>query len=87
MRLYLTLPNYLNNLRQVGFTDEDLAGGGSERLVDAVVAWGDADAIEARVREHRDAGAGHVLLHRSPPICRGRCVSWRNWRRVVLPGR
>jgi probable F420-dependent oxidoreductase len=59
---YLELPNYTNNLRRLGFTDGDLAGTGSDRLVDAVVAQGDAEAIGARVREHREAGADHVCL-------------------------
>jgi probable F420-dependent oxidoreductase len=61
-RFYLGLPNYVNNLKQLGFTDDDLAGAGSDRLVDAIVAWGDVDTIAARIREHRDAGADHVLL-------------------------
>ena len=59
---YLGLPNYTNNLRRLGFGDDDLAGGGSDRLVDALVAWGDEEAIAARVREHRDAGADHVCV-------------------------
>ncbi|WP_433616476.1 TIGR03620 family F420-dependent LLM class oxidoreductase [Dactylosporangium sp. CA-139114] len=59
---YLSLPNYVNNLKRFGFTDEDVAGAGSDRLVDAIVAWGDKGAIAARVREHRDAGADHVLI-------------------------
>jgi probable F420-dependent oxidoreductase len=59
---YLELPNYVNNLKQLGFTDDDLADRGSDRLVDAIVAWGDVDTIAARIREHRDAGADHVLL-------------------------
>lgn len=60
--LYLRMPNYTNNLRRLGFTDGDLAEGGSDRLIDAVVAWGDRDAIEARVREHLAAGADHVTV-------------------------
>lgn len=40
---YLELPNYLNDLRRLGFTEQDFVGGGSDRLIDAVVAWGDAD--------------------------------------------
>ncbi|WP_274913118.1 LLM class F420-dependent oxidoreductase [Streptomyces sp. WZ-12] len=60
--LYLTLPNYTNSLRRLGFEDDDFAGGGSDRLVDALVAWGDADAIRRRVQEHHDAGADHVAL-------------------------
>ena len=59
---YLRLPNYANNLKRQGFTDEDLADGGSDRLVDALVAWGEVDAIVERVAEHRDAGASHVSL-------------------------
>jgi probable F420-dependent oxidoreductase len=59
---YLGLPNYRDNLRTLGFDEEDVAGGGSDRLVDAVVAWGDVDAIARRVREHRDAGADHVCV-------------------------
>jgi probable F420-dependent oxidoreductase len=59
---YLGLPNYVNNLRRLGFTDDDLAEGGSDRLVDAMVTWGDEDAIASRVREHRDAGADHVCV-------------------------
>ena len=60
---YLTLPNYVRNLRRLGFRDDDLAGGGSDRLVDALVARGDEDAIAARVREHHDAGADHVCIY------------------------
>jgi probable F420-dependent oxidoreductase len=59
---YLMLPNYVNNLRRNGFTDADFSGGGSDRLVDTVVAWGDETAIAERVREHRDAGADHVCI-------------------------
>jgi probable F420-dependent oxidoreductase len=59
---YLQLPNYTNNLRRLGFGDDDFAGGGSDRLVDALVAWGDAGRIESRVRAHRDAGADHVCI-------------------------
>lgn len=59
---YLRLPNYANNLRRLGFTDDDLASGGSDRLVDAIVAWGSADAIAERVRAHHDAGADHVCV-------------------------
>ena len=62
MSLYLTLPNYTQNLRTFGYGDDDLAGEGSDRLVDAVVAWGDVGAVAARVREHLDAGADHVCI-------------------------
>lgn len=63
---YLTLPNYANNLRSLGFGDDDLAGGGSDRLVDAVVAWGDVDAVATRIREHHAAGADHVCVQVLP---------------------
>jgi probable F420-dependent oxidoreductase len=59
---YLPLPNYTDNLRALGYTDEDLAPPGSDRLVDAVVAWGSAATIAARVQAHLDAGADHVCL-------------------------
>jgi probable F420-dependent oxidoreductase len=59
---YLTLPNYPNNLRRFGFDDRDLAEGGSDRLVDAIVGWGDLDAIAAHVDAHYRAGADHVCV-------------------------
>lgn len=59
---YLTLPNYANNLRRLGFGDENFSEGGSDRLVDALVAWGDEQTVASRVREHRDAGADHVCV-------------------------
>jgi probable F420-dependent oxidoreductase len=62
MSLYLTLPNYTQNLRAFGYGDDDFAGEGSDRLVDAIVAWGDVETVAARVREHHDAGADHVCI-------------------------
>jgi probable F420-dependent oxidoreductase len=62
MKGYLRLPNYTNNLRRLGYLDEDLDGGGSDRLVDAIVAWGDLDRIVERVRAHHEAGADSVSL-------------------------
>ncbi|MEV6565548.1 TIGR03620 family F420-dependent LLM class oxidoreductase [Streptomyces kronopolitis] len=61
-RFYLQLPNYTGNLRRLGFGDGDFAGGGSDRLVDAIVAWGDVDAVRRRIAEHHDAGADHVAV-------------------------
>lgn len=58
--IYLNLANYLNSWKRLGFTDEDVAKPGSDRLVDAVVAYGTIDAIAARLREQLDAGADHV---------------------------
>ncbi|RMF24761.1 MAG: TIGR03620 family F420-dependent LLM class oxidoreductase [Deltaproteobacteria bacterium] len=60
--MYLGLPNYRRNLERFGFGPSDLDGGGSDRLVDAVVAWGDERAIEDRIRAHFDAGADHVCI-------------------------
>ncbi len=59
---YLALPNYVNNLRRLGWEDDDLAAEGTDRLVDALVAWGNVDALLARVGEHLDAGADHVAV-------------------------
>jgi probable F420-dependent oxidoreductase len=59
---YLALPNYANNLRRLGWSDDDLAGEGSDRLIDAVIVCGDVDAIVGRVRAHLDAGADSVCL-------------------------
>jgi probable F420-dependent oxidoreductase len=61
-RHYLALPNYANNLRRLGWSDEDIASDGSDRLIDAVIAWGDVDAIVTRVKAHLDAGADHVCV-------------------------
>ena len=54
--------NYLNSWKRLGFTDEEVAKPGSDRLVDAVVAYGSADAIAARLKEHLEAGADHVAV-------------------------
>jgi len=59
---YVNLPNYTNNLRDFGFGDDDFADAGSDRLVDAIVAWGDEDAVAGRVKAMRDAGADHVCI-------------------------
>ena len=59
---YLARPNYVENLRRLGFDDPDFVDGGSDRLVDAIVAWGDLDAVKARVDAHLDAGADHVCV-------------------------
>jgi len=60
--IYTGLPNYRNSWLRQGFGEEDFVRGGSERLADALVVQGDEDAVVARVREHLDAGADHVLL-------------------------
>ena len=62
LRIYLGLPNYQNALKWLGYEDADFQDGGSDRLVDALVAWGDEDALRARIQAHRDAGADHVCI-------------------------
>ena len=81
MATYLALPNYVNNLKRLGFTDEDIEGGGSSRLVDAIVAWGGVEAAVKRIREHHDAGADHVcvqVLDTDP-----RALPLRQWRELA----
>lgn len=84
MAIYLTLPNYTNNLRRLGFGDDDFADGGSDALVDTIVAWGDVDAVAARVGAHHDAGANHVCVQvlntqpddvRNPPLDQWRALA------------
>jgi probable F420-dependent oxidoreductase len=60
--IYLGLPNYTENLRTLGYGDDDIGGGGSDRLIEALFPMGDAAQVAARVREHHDAGADHVCL-------------------------
>ena len=60
LEIYLNLNNYLNSWKRLGFTDSDVAKPGSDRLVDAVVAYGTVDAIAARLKQHLGAGADHV---------------------------
>ncbi|MGO9927811.1 MAG: LLM class F420-dependent oxidoreductase [Mycobacterium sp.] len=61
LRAYLALPNYANNLLRSGFSEDDLAHV-SDRLFNAIIAWGDEDAVMRRVTEHRSAGADHVCV-------------------------
>lgn len=77
---YLVLPNYLNNLVRSGFGDDDFSGGGSDRLVDALVPSGDAEAVAHRVAEHFDAGADHVCIQ---PLGPGRAVDLDGFRELL----
>jgi probable F420-dependent oxidoreductase len=63
---YLGLANYVNNLRSLGYGDDDLAGEGSDRLIDDLVLHGEAPTVAAGLREHLDAGANHVVIHQMP---------------------
>jgi len=70
---YMKMPNYTNNLRRLGFCDDDFQGGGSDRLVEALTAWGSIDQICDRAKAHFDAGADHVIVQviseeDTPPI-------------------
>ena len=62
MQAYIKLPNYANNLLRLGYTEDDLTDDGSDRVVDAVVAWGTLDVLLDRVQAHLDAGADHVCI-------------------------
>jgi probable F420-dependent oxidoreductase len=62
MATYIDLPNYRNNLKEFGFDDTDFNNGGSDKLVDAIVAWGDESSIRKRIQDHWDAGADHVCI-------------------------
>ena len=64
--VYLPLPAYHRGWRRSGFDESDWTGGGSDRLVDANVAWGNLDTINARLREFRDAGVDHVIVAANP---------------------
>ena len=60
--MFIGFPSYQNNLRRLGFGDADMVPGGSDRLIDATVAWGSLDDIQRRLQEHWDGGADHVAL-------------------------
>jgi probable F420-dependent oxidoreductase len=62
LAIYLGLPNYVNNWKRLGFTDTDVAAGGSDRLIDAIIVWGSEQSIRARIDEHWQAGADHVCV-------------------------
>jgi probable F420-dependent oxidoreductase len=70
---YLTLSNYLANFRRIGFAENDFAGGGSDRLVDSLVLWGDVETVAKGVQAHFDAGADHVSIQ---PLADGRAIDF-----------
>lgn len=80
MHRYLDRPNYVANLARMGFDETDWADGGSDRLVDAIVAWGSPAQIAARVQEHHDAGADHVCLQ---VLQDGSGMPEQQWRRMA----
>src|SRR5262249_38892911 len=62
LALYLTLPNYTNNFLRLGFTETDFANGGSDTLIDFVIAWGDFKTVFTRIYEHLPGRADHVCI-------------------------
>lgn len=81
LAVYLAQPNYANSLHRIGFGQDDLDGGGSDRLVDALVVWGSVDDIRARVAAHFDAGADHVCIQALSAERRG--VPAEQWRELA----
>ncbi len=78
---YLKLPNYVNALLDLGFDEADLNDGGTDAVVDALVAWGDVDTIRDRVQQHLGAGADHVAVQALPVEKRG--VPDDQWRELA----
>jgi probable F420-dependent oxidoreductase len=85
--IYLALPNYTNNFLRLGFDESDIKNGGSDRLIDSIIAWGDLNAIRNRIRAHHSAGADHVCVQvlsanpRSLPL-----AEWREIAAALLRG-
>ncbi len=77
---YMTLDNYRNNWLRTGFTADDMEGGGSDRLMDAMIAWGNAETVAERLRAHFDAGADQVCIQ---PIAAAGPPDWPALRGVV----
>lgn len=73
----ITLPNYQNNWKRFGFEDKDFADGGSDRLIDATVAWGDEAAVRAHLARHHEAGATHVCIQ---PVAEGGMAAGPDWK-------
>jgi len=80
---YLHAPNYTNNLLRLGFSEQDFANGGGDRLVDAIVAWGDPATIMQRVREHHAAGADHVCIQVLTPTPQDLPRAMDGWRQLA----
>jgi probable F420-dependent oxidoreductase len=83
MERYLNAPNYTNNLRRLGYAPADIADGGSDKLVDDIVAWGDAPTVLERVRAHHAAGADHVCLQVLDPDPNALPIA--GWRALAPP--
>jgi probable F420-dependent oxidoreductase len=81
LAFYLTLPNYTNNFLREGFEEADFKNGGSDRLIDAIVAWGDVDTVCKRIRAHQAAGANHVCIQALPAD--PKALPLREWRELA----
>ena len=86
LELYLRLPNYVRTWTRLGYGEDDLADGGSDRLVDAIYALGCVDQVGERLREHLAAGADHVCLRvvtNAPMLAPASSSRAREWRRLA----
>jgi hypothetical protein len=81
---YLELVNYTNNFRRYGYTDDDLKGRGSDRLIDATVLHGSADSVAAGLRAHLEAGADHIGIQVLTANGENPMPGYRHLARVLL---
>lgn len=86
LTFYFTLPNYVNNWKRMGFTDDDCANGRSDRLIDDTVAWGDEAALVKRIEQHWEAGADHVCIQPLSATADGKSVSPSGYDEKLLAG-
>lgn len=85
---YLNTPYNVAKFRRLGYTEEEIGGGGSDRLVDALVFWGDVDTVAAKLRRHVEAGADHVAVQViGVPPGESALPQWRALGEVLLPPR
>lgn len=83
LAFYLELPNYTNSWLRLGFTDDDLADGGSDRLVDALFGWGDEQRVRERIDAFLDAGADHVAVQVLSTVEGRAGLPREEWRRLA----
>ncbi|MYX36442.1 MULTISPECIES: LLM class F420-dependent oxidoreductase [Streptomycetaceae] len=83
LAFYLTLPNYTGNWLRLGFDEDDLADGGSDRLVDALFGWGDEERVRQRIDAFLDAGADHVAVQVLASGEDGSGLPREQWRRLA----
>jgi len=81
LRFYLRLPNYTNNFLRLGFTEDDCQAEGSDRLIDAIIAWGDLHTIRERIAAHHAAGADHVCIQAL--TADSKALPLREWRELA----